>query len=178
MDYCAVSTPVGRLLLAGDREGLRRISFQNGFHPVEPAPDWRRTEEPFAEVLAQLDAYFAGKLRRFELPLAAQGTPFQREVWSALTTIPLRRYRVLSRARTASQQTARIPGGRGSQRPQPYSDRHPVPPGHRRGRVADRIRRWTGDQAPAAGSGMPKRLTSRRTVRTDLSRTSQTNSRT
>jgi methylated-DNA-[protein]-cysteine S-methyltransferase len=88
MDYCAVSTPVGRLLLAGDRDGLRQISFQNGFRPVEPAPDWRRTEEPFAEALAQLDAYFAGKLRRFDLPLAAQGTPFQREVWSALTTIP------------------------------------------------------------------------------------------
>jgi methylated-DNA-[protein]-cysteine S-methyltransferase len=88
MDYCAVSTPVGRLLLAGDRDGLRRISFQNGFHPVEPAPDWRRTKEPFAEVLAQLDDYFAGRLRRFELPLAPQGTPFQREVWSALTAIP------------------------------------------------------------------------------------------
>jgi methylated-DNA-[protein]-cysteine S-methyltransferase len=43
---------------------------------------------PFAKALAQLDAYFAGKLRRFELPLAAQGTSFQREVWSALTTIP------------------------------------------------------------------------------------------
>jgi methylated-DNA-[protein]-cysteine S-methyltransferase len=88
MDYCAVSTPVGRLLLAGVRDGLRGISFQNGFHPVEPAPDWRRAEEPFAEALAQLDAYFAGRLRRFDLPLAPQGTPFQREVWSALTAIP------------------------------------------------------------------------------------------
>ncbi|HTD52012.1 MAG TPA: methylated-DNA--[protein]-cysteine S-methyltransferase, partial [Thermoanaerobaculia bacterium] len=88
MDYCAVSTPIGRLLLAGDREGLRRISFQDGFHPVEPASDWRRIEEPFAEVLAQLDDYFAGRLRRFELPLAPQGTPFQQEVWSALTAIP------------------------------------------------------------------------------------------
>ncbi len=100
MDYCHVSTPVGRLLLAGDREGLRRISFQNGFHPVEPGPDWRRTEEPFAEALAQLDAYFAGKLTRFDLPLAAQGTRFQREVWSALTTIPYGKtvsYRELAR---------------------------------------------------------------------------------
>jgi methylated-DNA-[protein]-cysteine S-methyltransferase len=88
MDYCEVSTLVGRLLLAGDTEGLRTISFQNGFHPVQPASDWRRTEEPFAEALAQLDAYFAGKLRRFKLPLAAQGTCFQQEVWSALTTIP------------------------------------------------------------------------------------------
>jgi methylated-DNA-[protein]-cysteine S-methyltransferase len=88
MHYCEVSTPVGRLLLAGGEKSLSTISFQNGSRAVKPAPEWRRTEEPFAEALAQLDAYFAGKLRRFELPLAAEGTPFQLEVWSALTTIP------------------------------------------------------------------------------------------
>ncbi len=88
MRYCESSTPVGRLLLAGDEEGLRMISFQNGPHTVEPAGDWRRTEKPFREALAQLDSYFAGELRRFDLAVAPQGTPFQRMVWSALTTIP------------------------------------------------------------------------------------------
>jgi methylated-DNA-[protein]-cysteine S-methyltransferase len=86
--YCELSTPVGRLLLAGDDEGLRRISFQSGYHPVEPAADWERAEEPFRDAIAQLEAYFAGKLRRFDVALAPEGTPFQREVWSALTTIP------------------------------------------------------------------------------------------
>ena len=86
--YCELSTPVGRLLLAGDEEGLHRISFQDGFHPVRPAEGWRRAEEPFREVIAQLEAYFAGKLRRFGVALAPDGTPFQREVWSALTAIP------------------------------------------------------------------------------------------
>jgi len=79
---------VGRLLLAGDEKGLRRISFQDGLHPVELAESWQRTEEPFREAIAQLDAYFAGRLHRFDLALAPEGTPFQREVWSALTTIP------------------------------------------------------------------------------------------
>src|SRR5712692_9150594 len=83
----------------------------------------------------------------------------------------LRQDRVLSRARTASRQTARIPGGRRGQRPQPYSDRHPVPPGHRRGRVAHGFRGRVGDQAPVAGAGMPKRAAPGRTARTDLSRT-------
>ena len=36
----------------------------------------------------QLDEYFAGQRRAFELPLAPQGTPFQREVWLALADIP------------------------------------------------------------------------------------------
>lgn len=88
MLYCDLFTPVGRLLVAGDEEGLRRISFQSGFNPVEPAGEWRRSEEPFREASAQLEAYFAGELRKFDLALTPEGTPFQREVWSALTNIP------------------------------------------------------------------------------------------
>jgi methylated-DNA-[protein]-cysteine S-methyltransferase len=88
MHYCDVATPVGRLLLAGDDEGLRRISFQNGTHAAEPAEGWQRAEAPFREAIAQLEAYFAGQLRRFDLALAPEGTPFQREVWSLLETIP------------------------------------------------------------------------------------------
>jgi O-6-methylguanine DNA methyltransferase len=36
----------------------------------------------------QLDRYFSGKLRRFEVPLDLRGSPFQRRVWEALTRIP------------------------------------------------------------------------------------------
>jgi methylated-DNA-[protein]-cysteine S-methyltransferase len=88
MHYCEISTPLCRLLLVGDEQGLRRISFQDGFRPAKPAEGWRRAQGPFRDVILQLDAYFTGRLRRFELPLAPEGTPFQQEVWSALTTIP------------------------------------------------------------------------------------------
>lgn len=40
------------------------------------------------EAKKQLDAYFAGQLKLFTLPLMPEGTNFQREVWKALTTIP------------------------------------------------------------------------------------------
>jgi len=36
----------------------------------------------------QLRAYFAGKLREFDLPLAPRGTPFQLSVWDAVSAIP------------------------------------------------------------------------------------------
>jgi methylated-DNA-[protein]-cysteine S-methyltransferase len=36
----------------------------------------------------QLDAYFAGERRDFDLQLAPEGTPFRQEVWSALRDIP------------------------------------------------------------------------------------------
>lgn len=89
MRYTEVPTPVGRLLLAGDEEGrLSRISFQNGSDRVKPADGWQLSEEPFREAIAQLQAYFAGRLRHFDLALATEGTPFQREVWSMLRTIP------------------------------------------------------------------------------------------
>ena len=86
--YCEISTPLCRLLLVGGEQGLRSISFQTANRSEKPAEVWRRTEEPFRDVILQLDAYFAGRLRRFELPLAPEGTQFQRQVWSALTTIP------------------------------------------------------------------------------------------
>jgi methylated-DNA-[protein]-cysteine S-methyltransferase len=85
--FCEIATPIGRLRLAGDEKGLRGISFENRFRPSESS-DRPGALAPFREAIDQLNAYFAGERRRFDLPLAPEGTPFQREVWSALTTIP------------------------------------------------------------------------------------------
>ena len=88
MRYCETSTPIGRLLLAGDESGLRRVSFPNKRIPAEVTERWQRAEEPFREAIRQLGLYFEGRLRRFDLELAPEGTPFEREVWTALTEIP------------------------------------------------------------------------------------------
>ena len=88
MYYCHVSTPVGELLLAGDETSLRLVAFPKGPHPQKPEASWERSETPFRDALSQLKAYFAGKLRRFDLPLAPEGTEFQQTVWRALQTIP------------------------------------------------------------------------------------------
>lgn len=40
------------------------------------------------EAADQLRAYFAGKLREFDLPVAPRGTPFQLSVWDAVSAIP------------------------------------------------------------------------------------------
>jgi len=45
-------------------------------------------DEPFASAARQLEAYFTGELKVFDVPLAPAGTPFQLRVWSALLTIP------------------------------------------------------------------------------------------
>jgi methylated-DNA-[protein]-cysteine S-methyltransferase len=86
--YTHVKSPVGLLLLAGDDQGLRLVNFQTGKHRVEPGKSWRLDDRHFADAIGQLEAYFAGELRRFNLRLAPEGTPFQRAVWNALLTIP------------------------------------------------------------------------------------------
>jgi methylated-DNA-[protein]-cysteine S-methyltransferase len=81
-------TPIGPLLLVGDALHLRRIGLQGGTHPDVVAADWIRAEDPFGAAIAQLHEYFAGVRQHFELPLAPQGTDFQRAVWRELQAIP------------------------------------------------------------------------------------------
>ena len=88
MQYCETSTPIGRLLLAGDKSGLRLVSFPSRAPRADITERWERSEEPFRDAIAQLGAYFDRRLRRFDLALAPEGTPFEREVWSALREIP------------------------------------------------------------------------------------------
>jgi methylated-DNA-[protein]-cysteine S-methyltransferase len=93
--YAIVPSAVGDLLVAADESGLTHIEFAVGDGGHVPREEWRRVEdaagsEPartIAIARAQLDEYFAGARRRFELPLAPRGTPFQRRVWAALADI-------------------------------------------------------------------------------------------
>ncbi|OGT60280.1 MAG: cysteine methyltransferase [Gammaproteobacteria bacterium RIFCSPHIGHO2_12_FULL_63_22] len=87
-NYRIIPSPVGPLLVAADGAGLRLIEFQNPRHPFKREPDWREADdEVLQRTRTQLDEYFAGRRRQFELPLAPRGTDFQRRVWSALAGI-------------------------------------------------------------------------------------------
>ena len=86
--YCVIPSPVGSLLLAGDRQALHVLSFQDGKNPEVPSPDWIQDRKPFANIIHQLAEYFSGIRTTFSVEILPQGTPFQRRVWQALTTIP------------------------------------------------------------------------------------------
>lgn len=83
--YSFIPTPVGELLAAKNERGALVA-----LHFAGAAPDdaWCRDDSAFTDVAAQLTAYFDGSLRCFELAIEPTGTPFQREVWSVLRTIP------------------------------------------------------------------------------------------
>jgi methylated-DNA-[protein]-cysteine S-methyltransferase len=82
MEQACMESPVGRLLLEGDDEGLCRVGFDGQGEPMSSFPRSLR------EAVRQLKAYFDGDLRDFDLPLRMQGTEFQLSVWRALRDIP------------------------------------------------------------------------------------------
>lgn len=88
LSYGYVDSPLGALLVAGDRHHLHLISFPTQGRDYEPRAGWRRDDAMFAAACRQLEAYFAGELVRFDLPLRFGGTDFQNTVWTALCGIP------------------------------------------------------------------------------------------
>jgi methylated-DNA-[protein]-cysteine S-methyltransferase len=81
-----VDSPVGTLTLVADDGVLAGLYLPEHRH----APSLDLPVDPTALRAAreQLAAWFSRDLKEFDLPLAVSGTPFQREVWSALATIP------------------------------------------------------------------------------------------
>lgn len=88
MYYRYLTTPIGDLLLAGDDEGLSMIGFPKGKMRRDPEADWIFNEKPFVETVRQLDEYFAGERKEFDLPLHLSGTEFQVQVLEELQRIP------------------------------------------------------------------------------------------
>lgn len=86
--YQWIDSPIGRLLLLADEEGLRGSWFATGNSIPEVDPAWKPGGQPLREPAGQLRAYFAGELQHFDLVLKPEGTPFQQRVWSLLQDIP------------------------------------------------------------------------------------------
>ena len=84
--YTIVPSPIGDLMLTGDGHALTGLHMGRGVADVRP--EWRHEDAVLVEARRQVDAYFAGELTEFDLPLSAAGTAFQSRVWSALRTIP------------------------------------------------------------------------------------------
>jgi methylated-DNA-[protein]-cysteine S-methyltransferase len=85
------STPLGDLLLAATAMGLAGAWFACGQRDTPAPANWGQTapgHPTLAEAARQMADYFAGRRRRFDLPLdLSAGTPFQQEVWRALLDI-------------------------------------------------------------------------------------------
>lgn len=86
--YRYFDSPMGPMLLAANAAGLCGSHFVGEKYFPEITSAWQQRDSAVLSGAAkQLDEYFAGTRTQFDLPLAAGGTPFQRQVWTELTHI-------------------------------------------------------------------------------------------
>lgn len=88
--YTYFDGPLERMMLVSDGTSLIGLYMAEHKHGPSGSEGWvyNADAEPFTEARRQLAAYFVGTLHRFNLPLAPQGTEFQRRVWEELSKIP------------------------------------------------------------------------------------------
>ncbi len=81
--YYVYRTPLGRVAIESDGQAITRFAFGPAkLHGLERAT--ALTNQASSQVLE----YLAGKRKAFDLPLRAEGTPFQKEVWNVISAIP------------------------------------------------------------------------------------------
>ena len=95
--YAVIDSPLGPIFVGGSDAGVHRIDFLDGGRGAadriallarESGEAPLRDAGAASAVAAQLREYFAARLERFDLPLAARGSDFQRRVWRALSNVP------------------------------------------------------------------------------------------
>ena len=80
MPSLSIPSPVGQLTIDEADETIVAIRWVDGPHS--------NGSPLLNEAARQLEAYFTGKLHRFDLPLKPEGTPFEGRVWAAMQAIP------------------------------------------------------------------------------------------
>jgi methylated-DNA-[protein]-cysteine S-methyltransferase len=87
--FTYTDSPIGRLLLVSDGEALTGLYMDVPGHASHTRSDVREDAgaSPLPAVVRQLEEYFGGSRREFDLPLRLQGTEFQQRVWRSLMKI-------------------------------------------------------------------------------------------
>jgi AraC family transcriptional regulator of adaptative response/methylated-DNA-[protein]-cysteine methyltransferase len=92
-----IESPLGPLVAGAREEGVCLLEFsdrrmlQAQIETLQRrfgAPVVTGDSPHFARLRHEIDAYFAGRLKQFTVPIAAPGTPFQERVWAGLLRIP------------------------------------------------------------------------------------------
>ncbi len=76
-----ITSPLGTINISATDEGITSVLFTDESGISDNHPHLR-------QAIAQLDEYFTNKRNTFDLPLAPEGTDFQKRVWNELLAIP------------------------------------------------------------------------------------------
>lgn len=86
--FSTMESPIGKLMLVSDGEALTGLYMESYQSAWARQRESKRDDAALKSVRKQLEAYFAGELTAFDLPLRGEGTDFQQTVWQALCEIP------------------------------------------------------------------------------------------
>jgi methylated-DNA-[protein]-cysteine S-methyltransferase len=111
MAHLSVHSPVGALTVFEDAGSIVVLEWGRA-----PAAE---TTPLLDETKRQLNAYFAGRLTKFDLPLHPQGTPFQEGLWGRLSDIPYGQVLTYGALAAAMGSAARAVGGACGRNPIP-----------------------------------------------------------
>ena len=82
-----IDSPIGRIEITSDGTAITSLSIErDGRLPLDGAPE--RTAVVLDIAAQQLEEYFAGSRKAFDVPVRLTGTPFQRAVWEQLSDVP------------------------------------------------------------------------------------------
>ena len=82
-------SPHGQMLLVADDNGLSGVYFDGQKYLPQVETEWRRdvSHPTLAQAKRELAEYFGGERKRFDIPLAPEGTAFQIAVWKAISSV-------------------------------------------------------------------------------------------
>ncbi len=88
--YAKFVTPLGTMIATAAGGALTGLYFEGGRHVPAISREWKEdpAAAPIAECKRQIEQYLEGKRQSFDLPLAPEGTQFQRRVWIEIARIP------------------------------------------------------------------------------------------
>lgn len=123
----SLDSPFGPMVCAVDHQGaviVVEFTTEQSREEIlatleEEGYELEESEERTADVRRQLRDYLSGERRDFHLPLAMRGTPFQREVWQMLRSIPFgetRTYRQISESISRPRATRAVGAASGANR--------------------------------------------------------------
>lgn len=149
MHHILIPSPVGPLL--AEHDGATLLSLR--FSPAASAPSGELSAPDDGDalgqrIIAQLDEYFRGERRGFDLPLAPSGTEFQRRVWKALTRVPF------GETQSYGQLAREVGSGGGARAIGQANARNPIPiviPCHRVLAAGGGIGGYAGDWGEGEG---------------------------
>lgn len=90
LGFAAYQSPFGTIRVIADESGVKRVElFEEDWNKfLQENPTIKEDITLCGEAIRQLDEYFNGRRKEFDLPLSIEGTAFRKKVWNALLNIP------------------------------------------------------------------------------------------